>query len=234
MSEKYVGYRHPKEIIKYYAVWLYYRLNASLRDTVEGLFYRGLDISHETVRQWVYKFGSLYASLIKKRQPKRGDKWHIDEVCLIIKGKKHWLWRAIDQDGYELEVLLQPRRNTKAALRFFKKLLKGLSYIPRVMITDKLRSYKAARKKILKSTEHRSHKRLNNKIEVSHQSTRIREKVMRGFKSPKQAQVFLSAFGILKNHFKIGLYRLSAENRKSKLREAFNAWDEVTQQPYCA
>jgi putative transposase len=233
MSDKYVGYRHPKEIIKY-AVWLYYRLNASLRDTVEGLFYRGLDISHETVRQWVYKFGSLYASFIKKRQPKRGDKWHLDEVCLTIKGKKYWLWRAIDQDGYELEVLLQPRRNAKAALRFFKKLLKGLCSAPRVMITDKLRSYKAAKKKMLKSTEHRSHKRLNNRIEVSHQSTRIREKVMRKFKSPRQAQTFLSAFGTLRNHFKIGLYKLSAENRKSKLREAFNAWDEVTQYPHCA
>jgi putative transposase len=135
-----------------------------------------LKVSHETVRQWVYKFGALFSSLIKKRQPKRGDKWHLDEVCLTIKGKRYWLWRAIDQDGYELDVLLQFRRNTKAALRFFKKLLKGSLYVPRVMVTDKLRSYKAAKKKVLKTTEHHNHKRFNNRIEASHQAIRIREK----------------------------------------------------------
>jgi putative transposase len=232
MSEKYVGYLHPKEIIKY-AIWLYYRFNASLRDTVEGLFYRDLDVSHETVRQWVYKFGSLFSSLIKKKQLKRGDKWHLDEVCLTIKCKRHWLWRAIDQDGYELDVLLQLRRNTKAALRFFKKLLKGLCYVPRVIITDKLRSYKAAKKKVLKTTEHRSHKRLNNRIEASHQATRIREKVMRGFKSPRQAQVSLSIFGVLRNHFKIGFYKFSSINRRKKLREAFDCWDQIDQQLFC-
>ncbi len=232
MSEKYAGYRHPKEIIKY-AVWLYYRFNASLRDTVEGLFYRGLDESHETVRQWVYKFGALFSSLIKKRQPKRGDKWHLDEVCLTIKGKRYWLWQAIDQNGYELDVLLQPRRNTKAALRFFKKLLKGLCYVPRVIITDKLRSYKAAKKKVLKTTEHRSHKRLNNRIEASHQAIRIREKIMRGFKSPRQAQIFLPIFGILRNHFKRGLYKLSAINRREKLKEVFGCWSQIDQQLFC-
>lgn len=233
MTDKYVGYRHPKEIIKY-AVWLYYRFNASLRDTVEALFYRGLDVSHETVRQWIYKFGSLFASAIRKRQSKRGDKWHLDEVCLTIKGKRYWLWRAIDQDGFELDVLLQPRRNAKAAVRFFKKLLKGLCYVPRVIITDKLRSYKAAKKKVLKTTEHRSHKRLNNRIETSHQPTRMRERVMRGFKSPKQAQLFLSVFGVLRNHFKIGLYKFSATDRREKLRGVFNCWAEIDQQLFCA
>ena len=156
----------------------------------------------EIIPQRVYKFGSLFASLLKKKQPQRGDKWHLDEGCLTIKGKRHWLWRAIEQDGYELDVLVQPRRNAKSALRFFKKLLKGLRYVPRVMITDKLRSYEAAKKKVLKTTEHCSHKRLNNRIEASHQTTRIKEKVMRGFKSSKQAQLFLSVFGVLINHFK--------------------------------
>ena len=224
---------HPKEIIKY-AVWLYYRLNASLRDTVEGLFYRGFEVSHETIRQWVYKFGALFSSLVKKQQPKKGDKWPLDEVCLTIKGKRYWLWRAIDQDGFELDVLLQPRRNAKAAVRFFIKLLKGLCYVPRVIITDKLRSYKAVKKKVLKTTEPRSHKRLNNRIEVSHQPTRIREKIMRGFKSPKQAQLFLSTFGVLRNHFKIGLYKLSATARREKLREVFNGWSQIDQQLICS
>ena len=119
-------------------------------------------------------------------------------------------------------------------MRFFKKLLKGLCYVPRVIVTDKLRSYKAAKKKVLKTTQHRSHKRLNNRIEASHQPTIIREKVMRGFKSPKQAQLFLSVFGVLRNHFKIGIYKLSSINRREKLREVFNCWAEIDQQLFCA
>ena len=205
-SATYKGYRFPSEIISH-AVWIYYRLNASLRDTSQALSYRGLDVSYETIRAWAYKFGRLYASRLRKRQSQRGDKWHLDEVCLRMQGKSYWLWRAIDQDGYELDVLVQPRRSAKAALRFFKKLLKGLQYVPRVMITDKLRSYNAAKKKLLRTTEHRSHKRLNNRIEVSHQPTRLREKQMRRFKSPPQAQLFLSVFGVLKNWFRIGLYK---------------------------
>jgi putative transposase len=232
-SSIYKKHRFPREVISH-AVWIYYRLNASLRDTAQALSYRGLDISHESIRAWVYKFGPLYASGLRKRQPQRGDKWHLDEVCLRMNGCSYWLWRAIDQDGYELDVLVQPRRSAKAALRFFKKLLKGLLYVPRVMITDKLRSYKAARKKLLKTTEHRSHKRLNNRIEVSHQPTRLREKQMRRFKSPPQAQLFFSVFGVLRNWFKIGFYKLSAEERRSKLKETFAHWNQVTLQPICA
>ena len=130
--------------------------------------------------------------------------------------KRHWLWRAIDQDGYELDILMQPRRNTKAAIRFFRKLLKGLQYVPRVIVTDKLRSYSSAKKKILKKVEHRSHKRLNNCIEVAHQPTRLREKQMRRFKSPPQAQRFLSTFSVIKNYFKVGLYKLKAKKEKKK------------------
>jgi len=140
-SSIYKGYRFPSEIISH-AAWIYYRLNASLRDTAQALSYRGLEISHETIRPWAYNFGRLYASELRKRQPQRGDKWHLDEVCLRMNGKSYWLWRAIDQDGYELDVLVQPRRSAKVTLRFFKKLLKGLQYVPKVMITDKLRSYK--------------------------------------------------------------------------------------------
>ena len=138
-----------------------------------------------------------YAHQLKKKQAKRGDKWHLDEQCIVINGKKYWLWRATDQEGYELDVLVQARRNTKAAMRFFRKLLKGLQYIPRVIITDKLRSYSAAKKKMLKEVEHRSHKRLNNRIEVAHQPTRLREKQMRKFKSPPPGtKVFISIWSI--------------------------------------
>jgi putative transposase len=150
-SATYKGYWFPREIMSD-AVWIYYRLNVSLRGISQALSYRGLDVSHETIRAWAYKFGRLYASGLRKHQFQRADKWHLDEVCLRIKGQSYWLWRAIDQDGYELDVLLQSRRSAKAALRFFKKLLKGLQYVPRVMITDKLRSYKAAKRKLLKTT----------------------------------------------------------------------------------
>ncbi|MBL0941319.1 MAG: IS6 family transposase [Alphaproteobacteria bacterium] len=130
--------------------------------------------------------------------------------------------------------MVQSRRRAKAALRFFKKLLKGLQYIPRVMITDKLRSYKAARKKLLKTTEHRSHKRLNNCMGVSHQPTRLREKQMRWFKSSPQAQLFLSVFGIFRNWFKVSFYKISAGVRRCKLNEAFALWHQITSRPNCA
>jgi putative transposase len=123
---------------------------------------------------------------------------------------------------------VQPRRNTKAAMRFFRKLLKGLQYVPRVIVTDKLRSYRSAKKKILKKVEHRSHKRLNNCIEVAHQPTRLREKQMLRFKLPPQAQRFLSTFGVIKNYFKVGLYKLRAKERKEKIKAAFTMWTAIS------
>ena len=142
--------------------------------------------------------------------------------------KRHWLWRAIDQDGYELDILMQLRRNTKAAIRFFRKLLKELQYVPRVIVTDRLRSYSSAKKKILKKVEHRNHKGLNNYIEAAHQPTRLKEKQMRRFKSPPQAQQFLSAFGIIKNYFKVGLYKLRAKERKEKIKAVFTIWTAIS------
>jgi putative transposase len=190
--------------------------------------HRGIEVSHETVRSWVKSFGALYANQLRKRQAKRGDKWHLDEQCIMINGRKYWLWRAIDQHGYELDVLVQSKRNTKAALRFFRKLLKGLQYVPRVIITDKLKSYGSAKKKILKEVEHRSHKGLNNRIEVAHEPTSLREKQMRKFKSPPHAQRFLSAFGVVRNYFKVGLYKLTAKERKEKIKDAFTMWAAIS------
>jgi putative transposase len=179
----------------------------SLRDVSEILFSRGIQVSHESIRDWGLTFGHAFAKSIKKRAPKRGDKWHLDEVCVVMSGKKHWLFRAVDQDGYELDILVQIKRNKKAAKRFFKKLLKGLSYAPRVLITDKLKSYGAAKKKIMPDVEHRQHKRLNNRAENSHQPTRQQEKQMRRFKSPKHVQRFLSVHGQVRNLFFAGRYK---------------------------
>jgi putative transposase len=139
-------------------------------------------VTDETVRQWCLKFGQSSANELRRRRPRCGDKWYMDEMVLTIRGKKHSLWRAVDQDGNVLDILVQSRRNKKAAKRFFRKLLKGLQYVPRVIITDKLKRYGAAKREILPGVEHRQHKRLNNRAENSHQPARLREKKMRRFK----------------------------------------------------
>ncbi len=156
------------------------------------------------------------------------DKWHLDEVVLSIRGKKHYLWRAVDQDGNVLDILVQRRRNKKAAKRLFRKLLKGLHYVPRVIITDKLRSYGAAKREILPDVEHRQHKGLNNRAENSHQPTRLREKKMRKFKSAGHAQRFLSAFGPISGHFQPRRHRLRAGEYRTILQTRFQQWNEIT------
>src|SRR3712207_5395475 len=144
---RYAGYRFPPEIISH-AVWLYFRFPLSLRMVEEMLAARGILVSHETVRQWARKFGQDFANQIRRRLPCAGDKWHLDEVCLMIAGKKHWLWRAVDQDGMVLDVLVQSRRDKQAARRLLRKLLKRQMRAPRVLITDKLASYGAAKREL--------------------------------------------------------------------------------------
>src|SRR6201993_666761 len=173
----YAGYRYPAEIISY-AVWLYFRFPLSLRMVEEMLAARGISVTRETIRQWGLKFGPEFANRIRRRAPRRGDKWHLDEVAVTIAGKKHWLWRAVDQEGFVLDVLVQSRRDKKAAKRLLRKLLKKQLRAPRVLITDKLRSYGAAKREIMPGVEHRQHKGLNNRAENSHQPTRRRERIM--------------------------------------------------------
>jgi putative transposase len=233
MKDRYKRHRYASEIIRY-SVMLYYRFSLSFRDIVEILAYRGIDVSHEAIRYWVNKFGPIFTQNInKKRNWKPGDKWHLDEVRIVINREVYWLWRAIDQDNNELDILLQRRRNTKAAKRFFKKILKKYGFVPRVIITDKLRSYKAARKSILKSTEHRSHKRLNNRIENSHQSTRIRERQMRKFKSPGGTQRFLSICGQFLNLLKIPRVKFQSSVYRAKLKEAFACFNLASATNLC-
>ena len=160
--------------------------------------------------------------------PRSGDKWHFDEMFIKINGKDHYLWRAVDQHGNVLDILVQSRRNKKAAKRFFRKLLKGLRYVPRVIITDKLKSYSAAKAEIMPGVEHRRHKGLNNRAENSHQPTRLREKVMRRFKSSGHAQRFLSAFGIISSHFRPRRHLLTAERYRAEMRSRFGTWNEVS------
>ncbi len=189
---------------------------------------RGIEVTYETIRQWCLKFGQTFANKLRRHLPQPGDKWHLDEVVLKIKGKLCYLWRAVDQNGVVLDILVQSRRNTRAATRFFKKLLKGLEYVPRVIITDKLRSYGAAKKELLPRVEHRQHKRLNNRAENSHQPTRVREKVIRKFKSQVQAQRFLSAQGPIRELFRPRRHKMSASFYRAKIKEQFMVWNDVT------
>ncbi len=223
----YKGFRFPQEIISH-ALWLYHRFSLSYRDVEELLFARGVTVTYETVRQWCRKFGQQYANELRRRRPKTGDKWHLDEVFLKINGKTSYLWRAVDQNGNVLDILVLSRRNKVAAKKFFRKLLKGCTYVPRVLITDKLGSYEAAKKEAMASVEHRRHKRLNNRAENSHQPTRQRERTMRGFKSPGHAQRFLSAFGPTREHFCPRRHRFRAEEYRRDRARRFQVWNEVS------
>jgi putative transposase len=184
------------EIISH-GVWLYYRFPLSFREVQEMMLARGVTVSHETIRQWCVKFGQTYAEGLRRRRPRPGDKWHLDEMFIKINGKTHYSWRAVDQDGTVLDILVTSRRDAKAATRFFRKLLKGLEYVPRVLVTDKLASYGVARRWLMPGVEHRRSKYLNNRAENSHQPTRQRERAMKRFASPGHAQRFLSTFSVI-------------------------------------
>ena len=226
-APSYAGYRFPPEIIAH-AVWLYFRFALSYRDVEELLAERGVLLTYETIRQWCQKFGQGYANELRRRRPRPGDKWHLDEVFVSIRGVQHYLWRAVDQDGNVLDILVQSRRDRAAAKKFFRRLLKRLTYVPRVVITDKLASYGAARREVLPSVEHRQHKRLNNRAENSHQPTRERERRMRRFKSPGHAQRFLAAYGPIAGHFRPRRHRLTATAYRETRTERFQTWHAVT------
>ena len=224
----YQRHRFPPEVISH-AVWLYFRFPLSLRMVEEMLAARGICVSYETVRQWGKKFGKAFADQIRQRAPARGDKWHMDEVVISIAGEQHWLWRAVDQNGFVLDVLVQRRRDTRAAQRLMKRLLKSVVTPPRVMITDKLRSYGAARAKMGIQVEHRQHKGLNNRAENSHQPTRRRERIMKQFKSARQAQRFLTVHDQVANLFHIPYPEsVPADFRRASRERAIAVWSEIS------
>jgi putative transposase len=223
----FAGYRFPAEVISQ-AVWLYFRFPLSLRTVEEMLAARGIIATYETVRQWTLKFGREFANRIRRRLPCAGDKWHLDEVLIKIAGVKHWLWRAVDQAGMVLDVLVQSRRDKRAAKRLLRKLLKRQCRAPRVMVTDKLPSYGAAKKELMPSVEHRRHRGLNNRAENSHQPTRRRERQMKGFKSAGQAQRFLSAHDQINNLFHLRRDHVSASQHRAARARAFGTWADVS------
>jgi putative transposase len=221
----YKRHRFPAEIISH-CVWLYFRFSLSYRDVQEIMAERGVIVSHEAVRYWGRKFGQAYANQLRRRRPQPGDKWFLDEVFLTINGARSYLWRAIDQDDHVLDILVQGRRNKKAAKKFFKKLLKGLQYVPRVLITDKLKSY-AAKHEVMPGVAHRQNRYLNNRCENSHRPTRERERRMQRFKSPGHTQRFLSAYGPIAQHFRPRRHLLAALAYRQEMQQRVQIWREI-------
>lgn len=231
MTESHLSHYHrhrfPAEIIAE-AVWLYFRFPLSFRMVEDMLAYRGIIVTHKTIREWAEKFGRDYACKIRRRTARLGDKWHLDEVVITIKGERHFLWRAVDQDGFVLEVLVQNRRNTKAAKRFIRKLLSNQGASPRVMVTDKLGSYGAANRELgLTLCDHRQHKGLNNRAENSHQPIRRRERVMKRFKSARHLQRFASIHDPIYNLHHCPRNQLTSFDHRQLRQAATNMWCEI-------
>ena len=225
IATRYKGYRYPIEVIGH-AVWLYHRFALSLRDVDELMLARGVAVTYETIRSWCATFGPDYAARLRRRRPRPGDKWHLDEVFVKINGTTHYLWRAVDQHGNVLDILVQSRRNAAAGKRFFRTLLTGLRYVPRVIVTDKLASYRLAHRELVASVTHRRSKYLN-RAENSHQPTRVRERVMKRFASPGQAKRFLLAFGNIRGHFRPRRHLIRASQWRTEMRDRFAVWHEI-------
>ncbi|WSA06097.1 IS6 family transposase (plasmid) [Streptomyces sp. NBC_00841] len=226
-SPSYRGHRYPVEVIAH-CVWLYFRFPLSFREVEELMLERGVIVSYESIRRWCLKFGQTYANGLRRRRPRPCDKWHLDEVFIKINGEVKYLWRAVDADGTVLDILVQNRRDKAAARHFFRRLLKETGTVPRVVVTDKLRSYGAAHREVMPSVEHRSHKGLNNRAENSHQPTRQRERAMKGFRSVGGAQRFLAAFSGISPHFRPRRHLMTARRHRTEMIISFAIRDQIT------
>src|SRR5215467_7787091 len=220
---RYRGHRFPPEIVSY-AVWVYHRFCMSFRDVEDLLAERGIIVSFEAIRQWCRKFGPGYAQRPKRKQGRLGDIWYLDELFVRINGRQQYLWREVDQDGDVIDILLQPHRDQRAAERFLRRLVRGQGKEPFRIVTDRLRSYSAAKRRVLPKVSHEIQRYANNRAEVSHQPTRMRERQMRRFKSSRQAQRFLSIHGVVQNLFRVGRHLLSSTNHRLLRSRSFEVW----------
>src|SRR5262249_35254757 len=219
----YRRHRFPAEIIQH-AIWLYVRFTLSYRDVEELLAERGLDISYETVRRWVLKFGPLIARQLRRRRPRPSNRWHLDEMVVRIAGKRMYLWRAVDHEGEVLDMLIQRRRDSRAALRLMRKLLKKQGFAPKLLVTDKLRSYAAAFRQLGLCCPHEQGLRRNNRAENSHQLVRRRERKLQRFKSARSAQRFLSLQAAVHNTFNLQRHLISRSTLRIFRAEATAEW----------
>ena len=219
----YLGYRFPPEIIQH-AIWLYLLFTLSFRDVEDLLAERGITVSYETARRWVNHFGPLIAADLRKRRPKPHTTWHLDEVYLKIDGRLVYLWRAVDAEGEVLDVLVQSKRNKHAAMKLMRKLLRKYGVVPDRVITDDLRSYRAAARDLGIEKRHERGRWRNNRAENSHQPTRRRERKMQGFKSTGSAQRFLSNHAAVYNTFNVQRHLTSASTHRAFRASAMSAW----------
>jgi transposase-like protein len=223
----YARHRFPAVVIQH-AVWLYFRFTLSYRDVEDLLAERGLDVSYETVRRWVLKFGPLFARELRRRRQRPTSQWHLDEMAVVIGGKQFWLWRAVDSEGEVLDLLVQRRRNKAAAAKLMRKLLKKQGFPPDVIITDKLRSYDAAKIEMGLTARHEQGLRKNNRAENSHQPVRRREFKMQRFKSPGSAQRFLSVHAAFHNNFNVQRHLTSRTTLRVLRAAAIETWRRAT------
>jgi transposase-like protein len=219
----YKRHRFPAEVIQH-AVWLYFRFTLSFRDVEDLLAERGLDISYESIRYWVLKFGAEYARKINHKRPRPNSRWHLDEMFVSINGKRAYLWRAVDDEGEVLEVLVQSRRNKKSALKLMRKLLKKQGFAPSTIVTDKLPSYGAALRDLGLSKLHDFGGKKNNRAENSHLPVRRRERKMQRFKSPGSAQRFLSVHSSVYNLFNTQRHLISRKTLRQFRDAAMLEW----------
>jgi transposase-like protein len=223
----YSRHRFPGSVIQH-AVWLYFRFPLSFRDVEDMLVERGIDVSYESVRRWSVKFGLAYAYKLRRSRPRPDARWHLDEVFVSINGKRMYLWRAVDSEGEVLDILVQSRRNKKAALKLMRKLLKKQGFVPDAFVTDKLPSYGAALSDLGLSKRHDFGGRKNNRAENSHLPVRQRERRMQGFKSPGSAQRFLSTHAAIYNNFYTQRHLISRSTLRQFRDEAMEQWRQVT------
>ena len=223
----YSRHRFPPLIIQH-SIWLYFKFPLSYRDVEDLLAERGVDVSYETVRRWALKFGSAYARKLRAFRPRPSGQWHLDEVFVSINGKRSNLWRAVDGEGEVLEILVQSRRNKRAALKLMRKLLKKQGFVPDAVVTDKLPSYGAALRELNLSRHHDFGGRKNNRAENSHLAVRQRERRMQRFKSPGSAQRFLSTHAAIYNTFNVQRHLVSRKTLRHFRGEAMSTWEMAT------
>ena len=220
-------HQFPPEVIRH-AVWLYLRFTLSYRDVEELLAERRIDVSYESVRRWVRKFGPAFARNLRRLRPRPAGTWHLDEMVIAIQGRHHDLWRAVDSEGEVLDMLVQPRRNKAAALKLMRRLIKKQGFVPAVVVTDKLRSDAAAFRDLRLTARHERGLRANNRAENSHRPVRRLERKMQGFNSAGSAQQVLSSYSAVDNTFHLDRHLISRRTLRQFRAEAANAWQQAT------